>query len=244
MQLYPAIDIKGGQCVRLTQGLFDNVKVYSDTPADMARLWRDQGATYLHLVDLDGALAGRSVNEAVIRSIVEAVDIPVEIGGGIRSEEAVRHMLELGVARVIIGTKAVERPEFMGELSALFGPERIVAGVDARDGLVAIQGWEALSAVTAKELCLKMKDLGIRHVVYTDISRDGMLNGPNVEATRQLTLDTGLDIIASGGVSSMDDLRQLHEAGIQGAIIGKALYEKRVDLREAVKAFETDRTGE
>ena len=206
MQLYPAIDIKGGQCVRLTQGLFDNVKVYSDTPADMARMWRDQGATFLHLVDLDGALAGRSVNEAV------------------------RNMLDLGVARVIIGTKAVERPEFMGELVAAFGPERIVAGVDARDGLVAIQGWEELSSVTARELCLKMKELGVLHIVYTDIARDGMLN-------------TGLDIIASGGVSSMEDLRRLYDAGIQGAIIGKALYENRVDLREAVRAFQTDRTG-
>lgn len=238
MRLYPAIDIKGGKCVRLTQGLFDNVKVYSDTPADMARLWRDQGATFLHLVDLDGALAGRSVNEEVIRSIVEAVDIPVELGGGIRSEEAVRHMLDLGVARVIIGTKAVESPMFMKELVDAFGADRIVAGVDAKDGLVAVQGWESLSTVTAKELCLKMEELGIRHVVYTDISRDGMLNGPNVEATRQLTEATGIDVIASGGVSSMEDLRCLYEAGIKGAIIGKALYEKRVDLREAVRAFQ------
>lgn len=238
MRLYPAIDIKGGKCVRLTQGLFDNVKVYSDTPADMARLWRDQGATFLHLVDLDGALAGRSVNEEVIRSIVEAVDIPVELGGGIRSEEAVRHMLDLGVARVIIGTKAVERPLFMKDLVDAFGADRIVAGVDAKDGLVAVRGWESLSTVTAKELCLKMEELGIRHVVYTDISRDGMLNGPNVEATRQLTEATGIDVIASGGVSSMEDLRCLYEAGIKGAIIGKALYEKRVDLREAVRAFQ------
>ena len=238
MRLYPAIDIKGGKCVRLTQGLFDNVKVYSDTPADMARLWRDQGATFLHLVDLDGALVGRSVNEEVIRSIVEALDIPVELGGGIRSEEAVRHMLDLGVARVIIGTKAVERPLFMKELVDAFGADRIVAGVDAKDGLVAVQGWESLSTVTAKELCLKMEEFGIRHVVYTDISRDGMLNGPNVEATRQLTEATGIDVIASGGVSSMEDLRCLYEAGIKGAIIGKALYEKRVDLREAVRAFQ------
>ncbi len=239
MQLYPAIDIKGGKCVRLTQGLFDNVKVYSDTPADMARLWQEQGATFLHLVDLDGALAGRSVNEDVIRAIVEAVDIPVEIGGGIRSEEAAAHMLDLGVARVIIGTKAVERPEFMAEMVERFGPDRIVAGVDARDGMVAIQGWEEVSTVTAASLCLKMKEMGIRHVVYTDISRDGMLSGPNVEATKQLTLDTGIDIIASGGVSSMEDLAKLSEAGIQGAIIGKALYENRVDLREAVNTFET-----
>lgn len=242
MQLYPAIDIKGGQCVRLTQGLFDHVKVYSHAPGDMARLWQERGASFLHLVDLDGALAGQPVNEEVIRDIVEAVDIPVQIGGGIRSQASVAHMLELGAARVIIGTRAAERPEFMAELTARFGADRIVAGVDARDGMVAVQGWEEVSRVTAVSLCRKMKEMGIRHVVYTDISRDGMLAGPNVEATRQLTLDTGLDIIASGGVSTLEDLKRLSQAGIKGAIIGKALYENRVDLREAVHIFETRKT--
>lgn len=238
MQLYPAIDIRGGRCVRLTQGEFDKEKVYSHHPADMARKWREQGATYLHLVDLDGALAGRSVNEEVIRSIVQAVDIPVELGGGIRTMEAAERMLNLGVARVIVGTKAVERPEFMGELVSRFGAEHIAAGVDAKNGLVAVQGWEELSCLRAEDLCLRMKEMGIRHIIYTDISRDGMLTGPNVEATRALTLATGLDVIASGGVSSMEDLRRLSQAQVQGAIIGKALYENRISLKDAVKEFE------
>ncbi len=239
MQLYPAIDIKGGKCVRLTQGLFDNVKVYSDTPADMAQLWVSQGATFLHLVDLDGALTGRSVNEPVIRAIAKRVSVPIQIGGGIRSREAIRTMLELGAARVIIGTKAVENPQFIREMIEEFGPERIVVGVDARDGMVAIEGWEKVSTLSVSDLCRKMKKFGVRHIVYTDISRDGMLTGPNVAATKKLTEETGLDIIASGGVSSMDDLQKLYEQGIHGAIIGKALYEKRVDLKEAAARFET-----
>lgn len=238
MQLYPAIDIKGGQCVRLTQGLFDNVKVYSDVPADMAKLWTKQGASFLHLVDLDGALAGKSVNEAVIRSIVEAVSIPVQIGGGIRTKEAIASMLELGVARVIVGTKAVERPEFIKEMIELFGPERIVVGVDAKDGMVAIEGWEKVSTLSASDLCNQMKEYGVRHIVYTDISKDGMLSGPNVAYTKKLTDETGMDIIASGGVSCMEDLDELYQEGIKGAIIGKALYENRVNLQEAVSRFE------
>lgn len=238
MQLYPAIDMKDGKCVRLTQGLFDNVKVYSDSPGDMAKLWVSKGATFLHLVDLDGALTGKSVNEEAIRSVVGAVDVPVQVGGGIRSREAVEMMLGLGVSRVIIGTRAVREPEFVRELVESFGPERIVAGIDARDGMVAVEGWETVSEKKASDLCREMKGFGVRHVVYTDISRDGMLSGPNVEATKRLTLETGMDIIASGGVSSMEDLRRLCDEGIQGAIIGKALYEKRLDLQEAVRLFE------
>ena len=238
MQLYPAIDIKNGKCVRLTQGLFDNVKVYSDTPADMAQVWKEKGASFLHLVDLDGALAGRSVNEETIKKIVSSVNIPVEIGGGIRSEEAVKNMLSLGVKRVIIGTKAVEEPEFLKDMVEKFGADAIAAGIDAKAGMVAIQGWEQVSTVTATELCLKMKEYGVKHIIYTDISRDGMLSGPNIPATKKLTLETGLDIIASGGVSCMEDLQSLYDAGISGAIIGKALYENRVDLEEAVCRFE------
>lgn len=243
MQLYPAIDMKGGQCVRLTQGSFDRVKVYSSTPADVARMWQQQGATYLHLVDLDGALAGYSVNDQAIREIVKSVRIPIQLGGGIRSMEAVEYILGLGVSRAIIGTKAVESPEFIGELIRAFGPERIVVGVDARDGMVATQGWEQISMVSASQLCIRMKQLGVRHIVYTDISRDGMLSGPNISYTRKLTEETGLDVIASGGVSSMEDLRQLHGAGIRGAIVGKALYEKRVDLPTAVRLFEQEKIG-
>lgn len=237
MQLYPAIDMKDGQCVRLTQGLFDNVKVYSQDPGEMARLWVSQGADFLHLVDLDGALAGVSVNEPVIRRIVETVDVPVQVGGGIRSRETVEAMLKLGVCRVIIGTKAVKEPEFVKELTETFGPERIVVGVDAKDGMVAVEGWEKVSQVTALDLCMQMREYGVRHVVYTDISRDGMLSGPNVAATRKLTEETGMDIIASGGVSCMEDLQELFDQGIKGAIIGKALYEKRLDLGEAVRRF-------
>ncbi len=238
MQLYPAIDIRGGQCVRLTQGLFDQAKIYSDTPAEVARLWVHKGATYLHLVDLDGALAGRSVNEPVIRRIVETAGVPVQLGGGIRSRETVEAMLKLGVGRVIIGTKAVERPEFIRELIGEFGEERIAVGVDAKNGMVAVEGWERISALTVSELCLQMKQFGVRHIVYTDIARDGMLSGPNVAATKKLTEETGLDIIASGGVSCMEDLEELYRNGIRGAIIGKALYEKRVELSEAVRRYQ------
>lgn len=238
MQLYPAIDMKNGQCVRLRQGAFKDITIYSDAPEKVAAYWQEKGASFLHLVDLDGALAGYSVNEEAIRRIAETISIPIELGGGIRSGEAVERMLGLGVRRVIIGTKAAEHPEFLRDMVKEYGEDAIVAGVDARDGMVAVEGWEKVSALTASSLCLTMKEYGVKHIVYTDISRDGMLSGPNVEATRKLTEDTGLDIIASGGVSCMEDLKRLHEAGIRGAIIGKALYENRIDLAEAVKLYE------
>ncbi len=238
MQLYPAIDMKNGQCVRLRQGAFKDITIYSDAPEKVAAHWQEKGASFLHLVDLDGALAGYSVNEEVIRRIADTVSIPIEIGGGIRSKEAVERMLDLGVRRVIIGTKAAEHPEFLRDMVRTFGEEAIVAGVDAKDGMAAVEGWEKVSSLTASDLCLTMKEYGVRHIVYTDISRDGMLSGPNVEATRKLTEETGLDIIASGGVSCMEDLKCLHEAGIRGAIIGKALYENRIDLAEAVRLYE------
>ena len=238
MQLYPAIDMKNGQCVRLRQGAFKDITIYSDAPEKVAAHWQEKGASFLHLVDLDGALAGYSVNEEVIRRIADTVSIPIEIGGGIRSKEALERMLDLGVRRVIIGTKAPEHPEFRRDMVRTFGEEAIVAGVDAKDGMVAVEGWEKVSSLTASDLCLTMKEYGVRHIVYTDISRDGMLSGPNVEATRKLTEETGLDIIASGGVSCMEDLKCLHEAGIRGAIIGKALYENRIDLAEAVRLYE------
>lgn len=238
MQLYPAIDMKNGQCVRLRQGAFKDITIYSDAPEKVAAHWQEKGASFLHLVDLDGALAGYSVNEEVIRRIADTVSIPIEIGGGIRSKEAVERMLDLGVRRVIIGTKAAEHPEFLRDMVRTFGEEAIVAGVDAKDGMVAVEGWEKVSSLTASDLCLTMKEYGVRHIVYTDISRDGMLSGPNVEATRKITEETGLDIIASGGVSCMEDLKCLHEAGIRGAIIGKALYENRIDLAEAVRLYE------
>lgn len=240
MQLYPAIDMKGGRCVRLTQGAFDQEQIYADRPADMAKRWAEEGASYLHLVDLDGALAGHSVNEAAIREILKEVQLPVQLGGGIRTTEAVRHLLSLGITRCIIGTRAVQEPEWVRELIGTFGPEAICVGVDAKNGMVAVAGWEKVSSVSAVELCLQMKEYGVRHFVYTDILRDGMLSGPNVEMTKALTDATGLDVIASGGMSSMADLERLHESGIQGAIIGKALYEHRISLRDAVERFEQE----
>lgn len=238
MQLYPAIDLKDGQCVRLKQGKFKEITVYSHEPEKVAADWQAQGATFLHLVDLDGALAGHSINEQAVKKIADTVSVPVEIGGGIRSKDAVDAMLSLGIYRVIIGTKAAENPEFIGDMVRRFGEDRIVAGVDAKDGMVAVEGWEKVSSISALALCSRMKDFGVKHIVYTDISRDGMLTGPNVAYTKKLTEDTGIDIIASGGMSSMEDLRQLYEAGVQGAVIGKALYEKRIDLKEALEAFE------
>lgn len=238
MQLYPAIDIKNGQCVRLSQGLFDQVSVYDNHPEDAAVCWEAQGATYLHVVDLDGALAGHPVNLQAIRNILTNVSVPIEVGGGIRTMKDAETLLNLGVRRVIIGTKAVERPEFVKELTEAFDSEQVVLGVDAKDGMVAVEGWEKVSSLTACNLCLQMKEYGIRHIVYTDISRDGMLSGPNVEATRLLTSQTGLDVIASGGVSSIEDLDALYQAGICGAIMGKSLYEKKINLREAVLRFQ------
>ncbi len=238
MRLYPAIDIKDGKAVRLKKGEFNEVTVYSENPYEIALKFKEAGAHFIHCVDLDGALAGRSVNADAIRKIVESVDIPVELGGGIRSIENIREVLDLGVYRAILGTKAVEDPDFVKEAIDEFGPDRIVVGIDAKDGKVAIKGWESLSEYTAVELALKMKDLGVKTIIYTDISRDGMLTGPNVEQTKKLSDETGLDIIASGGMSSMKDLEDVSNAKIHGAIIGKAYYEKKIDLVEAVNKYE------
>ncbi len=238
MKLYPAIDMKDGKCVRLKQGEFRDITVYCDEPWKVARYFEEKGASYIHLVDLDGALKGRSVNEEAVRRIAEAVSIPCELGGGIRSLEDIEHIFSLGISRVIIGTKAASDPEFVREAVKKYGSSRIAAGVDAKNGIAAVAGWEQLSGRTASELCLSMKEMGVEHIVYTDISRDGMLCGPNVEMTRRLTEETGLDIIASGGVSSKEDLRRLAAAGIKGAIIGKAIYENRIDIGEAIEEFE------
>ena len=238
MKLYPAIDLKDGKCVRLKQGEFKDITVYCEEPYKVAKYFEQNGAGFIHLVDLDGALQGFSVNEAAIKKIVSSVSIPCELGGGIRTMEDIERVLSYGIYRVIIGTKAVKNPEFVREAVARFGAERIVVGVDAKNGMVAIEGWEQVSDKTALSLCLMMKEMGVESIVYTDISKDGMLMGPNVSMTKELTEKTGLNIIASGGVSSMDDLRNLAAAGIKGAIIGKAIYENRVKVDEAVEEFE------
>ncbi len=240
MQLYPAIDIKDGKCVRLTQGEFDRQKIYSDDPASVARSFEEAGATWIHMVDLDGARDGHRVNGEAISAVTSAVGIPVELGGGIREMSDVAHCLDLGVSRCIIGTRAVNDPQFVRSVIELYGPECVVVGIDAKDGRVAVEGWEKVSDVSALELCLTMKDCGVCHIIYTDIERDGMLSGPNVAATRDLTEASGLDITASGGVSSMQDLRDLYDAGINGVVIGKAIYENRIDLKEAVELFQTE----
>lgn len=237
MKLFPAIDIKNGQCVRLRQGQFHDVEVYSHIPAHIAESFEEQGASYIHIVDLDGALAGHSVNEDVIREIVSKVSIPVQVGGGIRTIKDIENKLSLGVDRVIIGTKAVENPQFVKEAITRFGAERIVVGIDAKNGMVATDGWEKLSNFNAVQLALQMKELGVQTIVYTDIAKDGMLQGPNVEHTEKMVTATGLNIIASGGVSSMKDLADLNAIPVYGAIIGKAIYEKRIDLAEAVKKY-------
>ncbi len=238
MKLYPAIDIKNGQCVRLQQGLFDATTVYSNEPFEVAKQFEAVGAKFLHIVDLDGALQGMGANDEALAQIIKNVTIPLEIGGGIRTMQDIEHRLNMGVTRVILGTKAVESPEFVKEAIATFGADKIVIGIDAKDGMVAIKGWETISNVDAVTLALSMKDLGVKTIIYTDISKDGMLCGPNFVQTAKMVEATGLDIIASGGVSSMQDLEQLENIGVEGAILGKAIYEKRVDLKVATERFQ------
>lgn len=238
MKLYPAIDIKNGQCVRLCQGVFSDVNVYADKPYTIAKEFEAAGAAFIHIVDLDGALAGHTANEQAIAEIVKNVSIGTEIGGGIRTMEDIRQKLNLGLNRVIIGTKAVKEPQFIKEAIEEFGADRVVIGIDAKDGMVAIEGWETVSDRSAVAFALEMKKLGATTVIYTDIARDGMLTGPNFERTEEMIKETGMDIIASGGVSCMEDLVRLNEIGCAGAIIGKAIYEKRVNLAEAVERFE------
>ncbi|MDD5935108.1 MAG: 1-(5-phosphoribosyl)-5-[(5-phosphoribosylamino)methylideneamino]imidazole-4-carboxamide isomerase [Clostridiales bacterium] len=238
MRLYPAIDIKNGQCVRLRQGQFQNIEVYSNNPAQIAAEWERLGASYIHLVDLDGALVGHGVNDEVIKEIAHTVKVPIQVGGGIRSIQDIEHKLGLGVSRVIIGTKAVESPQFVREIISVFGADQIVIGIDAKSGMVAIEGWEKVSNYNAVSLALEMKEMGVKNIVYTDIAKDGMLQGPNVEHTKAMVDATGLNIIASGGVSCMKDLEELSLINVSGAIIGKALYEKRIELDQAVELFE------
>jgi phosphoribosylformimino-5-aminoimidazole carboxamide ribotide isomerase len=241
MKLFPAIDIKNGQCVRLRQGSFEDVLVYSDLPLKIAKQWEASGASFIHIVDLDGALVGHSVNEDVIKTIVSEVNIPVQVGGGIRTIKDIESKLSLGVDRVILGTKAVKDPGFVKEAISIFGSSKIVIGIDAKDGMVAIEGWEKISSYHAVSLALEMKQYGVKTIVYTDISKDGMLQGPNITHTKEMVEATGLNIIASGGISSLKDLEMCQEINVYGAIIGKALYENKIDLRKAISLFEKNR---
>jgi len=236
MILIPAIDLKQGQCVRLRQGNMDETTVFSDDPVAMAGKWLEQGAHRLHMVDLDGAFEGEPVNADVIESISAAYpDLPIQIGGGIRKVETVEAYLAAGVEYVIIGTQAVRNPEFVTELCAEF-PGHVIVGIDAKNGLVAVQGWAESSDTSAEHLAQKFEDQGVSAIVYTDISRDGMMQGVNVEATQHLAEAISIPVIASGGVTNIDDIKNLNQvksSGIDGVIIGRALYEGTISLPEA-----------
>lgn len=238
MILFPAIDIRDGKCVRLLKGRFDQETVFADRPADMAIKWQSQGGKYLHLVDLDGALQGRPVNLEAIRDIIANVNVPIQLGGGIRNIESIEAWLEAGVSRVILGSIAVKNPDLVKEACHKFG-ERIVAGIDAKDGEVAVEGWGISGGVKATELAKRMADVGVARIIYTDISRDGTLSGVNVESTVELARAAGIPVIASGGVAGMDDVYKVAAATeIEGMIIGKALYTGKIELAEALRVAE------
>ena len=237
MEVIPAIDLKGGKCVRLFQGKADRETVYYENPLEVALMWEQKGARRLHMVDLDGAFQGSPQNKAVIKEIASALQIPIQMGGGIRKEETVEELLSLGISRVIIGTAAVDNPGLVERLVETYG-EKIMVGVDAQDGLVAVKGWVEASTLKALDLVKQMEQLGIKEVVYTDISRDGTLQGPNFDSTREIAENTGLKIIASGGVSSLEDIKKAKElegVGISGIIVGQALYTEKFTLEEALK---------
>jgi len=239
MRLYPAIDIINGQAVRLVQGDYKKETVYDKDPVQVARQWEEAGATYIHVVDLDGAQDGTWKNKETISKIVKNVKIPVQTGGGIRTLEDIEERLSVGVTRVILGTVAIKNPELVSEAVKKFGHEAIVVGIDAKEGMVAIHGWEQVSDMSALELCLKVKAMGVTTIIYTDIAKDGMMQGTNIEQTSQLIKETGMDIIASGGVSCYEDILKVSEIKAEGVIIGKALYTKAIDLKTAVQQFES-----
>ena len=236
MLLYPAIDMLDGQAVRLRQGKRDDVTVFGD-PVELAQKWRAKGAEWLHLVDLTAAFEGKTAHLPLIRQVVAAFDGQVELGGGLRTMDDIALRVEAGVSRCIIGTAAAENPALVAEACRTF-PGKIAVGIDAKNGLVATRGWVETSTLTAVDLALRMKDMGVNTIIYTDVSRDGMMQGPNVEATRRLIEQTGMDIIGSGGVSCLDDLRNLREAGCAGAILGRAMYEGAFTVEEAIRAME------
>jgi phosphoribosylformimino-5-aminoimidazole carboxamide ribotide isomerase len=233
MQVIPAIDLRGGCCVRLRQGDYNQETVFGDDPAAMAAHWEAEGAGRIHLVDLDGARDGRPVNRAAVRAILERVGVPCQLGGGVRDEATIAEWLDSGLERVIVGTQALKDPAWFRAMAAKY-PGRLVLGLDARDGRVATEGWLEVSSVEAAELAGQFDDLPLAAVVYTDISRDGMLAGPNLAATEALAVRLKTPVIASGGVGSLEDLEHLAKLPIVGCIVGRALYEGRFQFREAV----------
>lgn len=236
MILYPAIDLKDGDCVRLFQGDMEQATVYSQDPPSQAKAFADAGFEWLHLVDLNGAFKGRPVNAHAVEAIVAGVDVPVQLGGGIRDLETVAHWLDVGIRRVILGTIALENPDLV-KAACRQWPGRIAVGIDARDGLVAVEGWARTSKVKALDLALRFEDSGVAAIIYTDISRDGAMRGVNVDATTDLAWALTTPVIASGGVSSLSDLEELkavEDSGVEGVIVGRALYDGRIDPAAAL----------
>ena len=238
MIIFPAIDLRDGKCVRLLRGDFAKETVYSSNPEDVALRWVREGAEYLHVVDLDGALAGKPQNTEVIKKILSSVQIPIEVGGGIRTLETIENTLELGVKRVILGSVAVQNRSLVKEACQRYR-DRIVVGIDAKDGITVIDGWGVSGGIPAVELAKELASFGLKTNIYTDISRDGTLSGVNIEATSKLAIESGVDIIASGGVKSLEDIHALKKRevdGIVGVIAGKSIYEGTLSLSEAIAA--------
>ncbi|RBP40275.1 1-(5-phosphoribosyl)-5-[(5-phosphoribosylamino)methylideneamino]imidazole-4-carboxamide isomerase [Garciella nitratireducens] len=231
MIIIPAIDLRNGKCVRLTQGQFDQEIIYEDQPIEVAKQWEAQGAKFLHLVDLDGALIGRSQNSDIIEKIVSSITIPVQVGGGIRKIETVAKMFQVGVNRVILGTSALKKKDFLKEVLEKY-EEKILVSIDAKNGYVAWKGWTEVSNVKALEFAKELEDLGVKNIIYTDIAKDGMLLGPNFKEIKILKDNLSIDIIASGGISTKEHLIKLKELDVEGAIIGKALYTGDLKLEE------------
>jgi len=236
MEIIPAIDLRNGKCVRLYQGDYGQETIFSDDPVSVALRWQSEGARRLHIVDLDGAARGEPGNLEAIEDIMAAIDIPVQVGGGIRSIETIEQLFAAGVERAILGTVAVEKPDLVNEACQSFS-DRIIISIDARDRLVATRGWLQKSEVTASELASKMIELGVTRFIYTDISRDGTLTSPNFEAIAELLSQVNVPVIAAGGISSVYHLTRLAELGVEGAIVGKAIYTGDVKLAEAFKAI-------
>jgi len=241
MMIIPAIDLRDGRCVRLKQGRKDQVTRYHADPVEVAKEFRKQGAQWLHVVDLDGAFAeANSKNRETLRSIIESLDIPIQFGGGLRSFEDIQRVLGFGVSRVVIGTIAVESSGALEKILESCGPDRLAVGVDAKNGQVVIRGWEQSQMMSAIELARDVARVGVKRIIYTDVARDGMLEGPNLEMTRAIADATGAMVTASGGVSSLDDLRRLKEiegSGVDSVIVGRALYENRFTLLEAIHSI-------
>ncbi|OGV99278.1 MAG: 1-(5-phosphoribosyl)-5-[(5-phosphoribosylamino)methylideneamino]imidazole-4-carboxamide isomerase [Nitrospinae bacterium RIFCSPLOWO2_02_39_17] len=246
MLIIPAIDIKGGRCVRLFQGRMEQETVYSDDPVSVAKKWENEGAEMLHLVDLDGAIAGIPKNKEVISSIIKSIKIPAEVGGGIRNIETVKEYISIGVQKVVIGTSACENPEFVRKACNTF-PERIMVGIDAKNGNAAVRGWKDVTETSASVLAKRFEGFGISGIIYTDISRDGTLSGPNIDSIKSFAESIDIPVIASGGVSNINDIKnimKLKKHGVTGVIIGKALYSGSVDLREAIKLVYSENFSE